>query len=185
MAIFPKDDDKRRTGSKGRQIVHSILNMDHWEYKEETGSDVGRDCILELSENDEWHNHKIEGQIKGTAQPHEVHDKKFISVQLKMKTINYALGSAHAFLLFLADTINQIVYYQPIQEYFIKNPELFDIVDTAQQNLNILIPKENFVTNNDNDLQRLARTQYSRDDKNRLEAKERVIVNRKNTGFGR
>ena len=65
----PKDDEKRRTGSRGRGIVHFKLNADHWDYREETGNDYGRDCVAELSENDEWLNHKVEGQIKGTASP--------------------------------------------------------------------------------------------------------------------
>ena len=58
----PKDDEKRKTSSNGRAIVHFMLDADHWDYKEETVNDYGRDCIVELSEKDEWLNHKVEGQ---------------------------------------------------------------------------------------------------------------------------
>lgn len=172
MAELPKDSEQRKTGSKGRQIFHSKLDTDHWEYKEETGSDVGRDCIIELSENNEWHNHKIECQIKGTAKPSELNGGKFISFPMEIKTINYALGSPIAFLLVLVDTTNQVVYYQAIQEYFIENPQFIDKLNSEQGKLSIHISKEKVVADKDDDLQRLAKTQYSRIGKNKLTAHE-------------
>lgn len=65
----PIDCEPRKTGSKARAIVHYKLNAEHWDYREETGNDYERDCVIELSENDCWNNHKIEGQIKGTRSP--------------------------------------------------------------------------------------------------------------------
>lgn len=133
----PKDDEKRKTSSKGRAIVHFMLDADHWDYKEETGYDYGRDCIVELSEKDEWLNHKVEGQIKGTASPKFVGND--ISFPMPVKTIEYALGTHTAFILFVADTTTKRdVYYQCVQQYFIDNKYLFDKL--SQQTINIHIP---------------------------------------------
>ena len=99
----PKDDEKRKTDSKGRGIVHFKLNADHWDYREETGNDYGRDCVAELSENNEWCNHKVEGQIKGTASPQFVGNT--VSFPMLVKTIENALGTSTSFILFVADTI--------------------------------------------------------------------------------
>ena len=46
------------------------------------------------------------------------------------KTINYGLSSPIAFVLFYVDVDHGIVYYLPIQDYFIANPELFDALES-------------------------------------------------------
>ena len=38
-------------------------------FKEESGNDSGRDCVVKMLEKDEWINYIVEGQIKGTAFP--------------------------------------------------------------------------------------------------------------------
>ena len=121
----PRDNEQRKTGSKGRAIVHFRLNPEHWDYKEETGNDYGRDCIIELSEDDEWRNHKVEGQIKGTGRPSLLSSDE-VSFPMQVKTIEYALGSPVAFILFVADTSTEDVYYQCVQDYFIHHTELFE-----------------------------------------------------------
>ena len=154
----PKDSEMRRTGSKGRQILHYRIDSDHWEYKEETGNDFGRDCVLELSENDEWNNHKLEGQIKGTKSLMLINNGEAISFPMPVKTIEYALGSQTAFLLFVADTVNQTVYYQCVQDYFINNIDCFDRLD--QGTINIHIPVSQKLPGDDSLLQGWARTTY-------------------------
>lgn len=52
MARFPIDTEQRKTGSRACAIVHYRINSDHWVYREETEIDIGRDCILELSEDE-------------------------------------------------------------------------------------------------------------------------------------
>ncbi len=113
------DSEKRRIGSKARAIVHYKLNAEHWDYCEETSNDYGRDCIIELSEDDCWNNHKIEGQIKETHTPKRLKNEKYFSFPLEIKTINYALGTPSAFVLFYVDIGNEAVYYLLIQDYFI------------------------------------------------------------------
>jgi hypothetical protein len=162
MSTYPADCEQRKLGSKGCKIFHYILDTDHWEYKQETGNDVGRDCILELSENNQWRNHKVEGQIKGKAHPKELQGGEYISFPMEVKTINYAIQSPIAFVLFVVDTSNEIVYYQPIQEYLICNPDLIEKLSTKQQTINIRIPKSNTLPQKDKELQTLASIIYRR-----------------------
>ena len=152
----PKDDEKRKTGSRGRGILHFKLDADHWDYREETGNDYGRDFVVELSENDEWLNHKVEGQIKSTASPKFVGD--FVSFPMPVKTIEYALGTHTSFILFVVDTKKEYVYYQCVQQYFIDNKELFDKLN--QQTINIHIPVSQNLSVDDKLLQNWARSTF-------------------------
>lgn len=161
MYKYPQDCEQRKIESKSCQIFHSQINTDHWAYKQEPNNDVGRDCILELSENDLWKNHKIECQIKGTKNPNIISNGKFISFAMEIKTINYALSSHNSFLLFLVNLNNQIIYYQSIQDYFINNPTLLDKLRTDQKTLNIRIDTCNILANCDKDLQKLAVKEYT------------------------
>lgn len=134
MARFPIDTEQRKTGSRACAIVHYRINSDHWVYREETEIDIGRDCILELSEDDKWLNHKIECQIKGVRSSSRLEGMKLkkensYSFPLEKKTIMYALNSNVAFVLFLVDLANETVYYLAIQEYFIANKELFKRIE--------------------------------------------------------
>ena len=154
----PKDDEKRKTGSRGRAIVHCQIDSDHCDYREETGNDYGRDCIIELSENDEWHNHKVEGQIKGTGSIKKIDDGAYISFPMPVRTIEYALGTATAFVLFVADTKTNDVYFQCVQDYFIENKKLFEKLE--QSTINIRIPVSQNLTSGDAALQELARVTF-------------------------
>ena len=166
---MPKDCDNRQTGSRARAIVHYKLNSKHWDYKEETGNDVGRDCILELAYNGTWNNDKIEGQIKGTENLKLLKNND-ISFQLSTKTINYALASSNSFLLFLVDVNTENTYYLNIQDYFIENPKLLSKL-FLQKSINVHIKKANIVTNDDSKLIEMARRVYYIDDKNNLRYK--------------
>ena len=156
---FPKDCSARKIGSRGRQLVHSLIDTDHWEYHEESGNDFGRDCVIELSENGEWRNHKLEGQIKGTTNIQKICDGQFVSFSIETKTISYALETPIPFILFVADTINNVVYYQCVQDYFISNNELCKKLEN-QDTLTIRIPIEQTVTRNDHNLQELAKIRF-------------------------
>ena len=160
MPRTPIDSEACRIGSKARAIVHYKLNAEHWDYREETGNDYGRDCIIELSENDCWNNHKIEGQIKGTCNPTQLKREKCFSFPLDIKTINYALGTPSAFSLFYVDIVNEAVYYLPIQDYFISNNDLFDKLDKVQGTINVHIPVDNILSDNDFDLQEISKSVY-------------------------
>lgn len=67
-------------------------------------------------------------------------------IPLKKKTTNYALRSRDAFVLFLCDLLNEKVYYLPIQEYFIDNPEEYKRLEKDTKNMNLHIPVKNVVT---------------------------------------
>ena len=160
MITYPADCDQRKIGTRAAQILHYKLDADHWEYKQVTGNDVGRDCILELSENNQWKNHKIEGQIKGKREPNMIQNDQFVSFPMDVKTINYALQSSIAFVLFVVDTTKEIVYYQPVQEYAIANPQLLDKLSGNQKTVNIRIPKQQILSYDDRELQGLATKTY-------------------------
>lgn len=160
MANSPQNSEQRKIGARARAILHYTLDADHWEYREETGNDVGRDCVIELSENDEWCNHKIEGQVKGTKSPNLLKDGQTFSFPFEIKTIKYALGSNNAFILFYVDVTSENVYYLPIQDYFITNKVYFSNLNSGQATLNVHIPKGNLLSKNDTELQDLTRSVY-------------------------
>ena len=137
MPGLPKDCAARVISAEARKLVHYRFPSEHWEYHEETGRDVGRDCSIELVESDEFVNKKIEGQIKGTRSPNRLKGKDVFSFAMEKKTINYGLSSPIAFVLFYVDVDHGIVYYLPIQDYFIANPELFDALESNTTTINV------------------------------------------------
>lgn len=154
----PKDDTNRKIGSRARAILHYRINSNHWEYREDTGNDFGRDCILELSENDEWNNKKIEGQIKGTSVIQKIEHGAYVSYPMPVKTIEYALGTSTAFVLFVIDVNTEDVFYQCIQDYFIEDKNLFKKLN--QKTINIRIPIIQNLASDDVLLQDLARITF-------------------------
>lgn len=160
MAKLPKDCSARKIGARARQLVHCSFNVDHWEYHEYTGTDHGIDCVIELVENEEWHNKKIEGQIKGTQNPAILQKENAFSFALDVKTANYGLGSSTAFVLFFVDVSEEAVYYLPLQDYFIANPGEFERLEKNQCTINVHIPRCNTVNDNDFELRQIAKSVY-------------------------
>ena len=131
--------------------------MEHWKFHGRTGNDYGIDIEFELSENNEWENNKIEGQIKGTNSFKILSDNDFITFALKTYTIRYALNSPYSFVLFVVDVVIVKVYYLPIQEYFIYNKELILKIE-LQKTINVHIPLANIIDKSDDyDLQQIAK----------------------------
>lgn len=160
--IFPKDNNTRKIASRARQLVHSKINVEHWEFKEETGNDVGRDCILELSEDNQWRNHKVEGQIKGTTVPKYILEDKYISFSLEAKTLNYAINSNIPFILFVVDINKEIVYYQCIQDYYHENKREIDSkLGSGQESCSIRISIRSNLNFDDSYLQTIAKKNYN------------------------
>lgn len=173
---LPFDSTSRRIDSRACAILHYLIDSNHWIYRDLTGQDVGCDCVLELSENDRFCNRKVEGQIKGTENisRYALKTTQAYSFPLEIKTINYALGSSRPFLLFLVDVTYERIFYVEIQNLFICNKELFDRLEEAEEKqrqdskeerttkrkLNLHIPFENALTENDADLQMIAHRTY-------------------------
>ena len=162
MKGFPEDDNKRITGAVGRQMVHGAFSMERWEYHEITGVDRGTDCEFELVENGQFTNKKIHGQVKGTyhIENYETTDVNTYSFPLEIKIINYALNCSEAFVLFLADAVSSKVYYLAIQDYFIENPKEYIRLKKNKSTVTLHIPKNNIVTNDDFELQHIAKSVY-------------------------
>ena len=160
MPKLPKDCSARVIGSEARKLVHYIFSSQRWEYRECTGNDTGLDCIIELIENERWTNKKLEGQIKGTLNPKKLQSENCFSFALDIKTINYGLSSSIAFVLFYVDIESEKVYYLPIQDYFIANPILFNQLKKNESTMNLHIPLDNLVCNEDFELQQIAKSTY-------------------------
>lgn len=83
----------------------------------------------------------------------KLNGKNVISFPMDVKTINYGLGSSVAFVLFLVDVDEKEVYYLPLQDYFISNVSLFNRSESNQDKMNLHIPCDNIVSDNDFELQ--------------------------------
>lgn len=160
MPKLPKDSTARQIGSKARQLVHMRFNAARWEFHEITGTDHGTDCLLELIDDNEFSNHEIKGQIKGSRNFNYISNRNFISYSLDIKTINYGLNSPEPFLLFCVDVDDEIVYYLPLQEYFIQHPVLFERLKNNTSTLAIHVPTDNTVGEDDFELQEIAKESY-------------------------
>ena len=159
-SILPKDKASGVISREVRKLVHSSFSAERWDYHEETGSDNGRDCIIELVEDECFENKKIEGQIKGTKSPKLLGQKGCFTFPLDVKTINYGLSSPIAFVLLYVTVNDKKVYYLPLQDYFIANPELFERLSENKATLNVHIPLDNIVCEEDFDLQQIAKSVY-------------------------
>lgn len=159
MPRLPKDCSSRIIGARARQLVHYSFDVRHWEYHEYTGTDHGIDCVIELVEDEQWHNKKIEGQIKGTCKPVYLQKEDAISFPIEVKTVNYGLGSNVAFVLFVVDVDKEKVFYLPLQDYFIARPNEFERLKNKEK-INLHIPIANLVDDNDFELQQIAKSVY-------------------------
>ena len=160
MPRLPKDSSARVIGAEARKLVHYRFASERWEFHEITGQDSGLDCTVELVENEQFVNKRLDGQIKGTQNPCRLKSGDSFSISLDIKTINYGLSSANAFVLFFVTVDDETVYYLPIQDYFIANPILFDKLENNTQTINVHIPCDNIVCEEDFDLQQIAKSVY-------------------------
>lgn len=164
--VLPYEVEMEKTGRGGMALVHFAFNYDHWEFRQETGADKGRDCAFEyIDEDNSWPNATIRGQVKGTKTPdsYRLKNEECFSYKLERKTINYALRSNDAFLLLLADLVNNKVYYLPIQDYFIENESEYATLEKKNDGGMMLhIPIANVVTKDeDAALVELAKCTYT------------------------
>ena len=164
--ILPKEVDLEKTGRGGMALVHYAFDYNHWEFRLETGADRGTDCAFEyIDEDNQWHHATIRGQVKGTKSPdsYRLKTEDCFSYSLEIKTINYALRSRDAFLLFFCDLINSKVYYLAIQDYFIENESRYKNLEEKNGGTMALhIPIANVVTKDDDSaLVELAKCTYT------------------------
>ena len=120
--------------------------------------------MLEYIDENNWHNCIIQGQVKGTKTPESylLKDGKHFSYKLEKKYINYALRSSNASVLFLCDLKNDIVYFLPIQDYFIENPDKYvNLANAETESMMLHIPIGNIVSRiDDSKLCKLANATY-------------------------
>jgi len=162
MARYPKDCPARVIGTAARTLFPSKLDPYYWEPHELTGTDHGTDMIIEYIENNEYHNKKIECQIKGTTDINMHQIKNGFSYSLDIKTINYALDSSNGFLLIIIDINTEEIYCLPIQDYFIANPENFCKLKNNTTTINLKFNQENLLNEYENELKEIAKSIYIR-----------------------
>lgn len=154
--MFPKDSPQARTGARARAVLHYALDSYIWEYHEETGLDVGRDCVIELIEEGEYRNHKIECRVKGTenVERFRLKDGSF-SVPIKTATLNYGLSSAVPFVVFLVDNKTEDVMFIEVTEYFSSHQNQRERLG-RQEKLSIPFSPDKTLINNGEELVRIA-----------------------------
>lgn len=160
MSKFLQDYYGRIINAEAKKLVHCKFSSQNWEYCGPSGYNNRSGCTMELVENGEFLNNKIEGYIKGTYSPKLMKDGKKYALEIDIKNINYGLGSSCAFVIFYVDVINKIVYYLPLQDYFISKPELFDRLEKNKSTMTVHIPCDNIVCEDDYDLQQIAKSVY-------------------------
>ena len=165
--ILPKDCSAREVSTRSRGIFAYQIDAARWEWHEQTGTDHGTDVVLELSEEGGFAGKKIEGQIKGRTKIEYLKSGK-IKFDLEVKTINYALGNANAFVLFLVDVKKEQVYYLPIQDYFITNPNKFELAETNTTTVTVHLEPDNNLDKKPDDLIEIAKVVYAGGPSNRL-----------------
>lgn len=151
------------------RLAHYAFNFECWEFRLGTGKDVGEDCVYEYIDEHAWHNGRIRAQVKGIRNPktYLVAKGTEFSYQIKKHTIEYALRSKEAFVLLLCDLMNEKVYYLPLQDYFINNPEEYKRLRSDTDSMKLRVPVSNIVDSAHNDeLVALSNNSYVfRDDK--------------------
>lgn len=160
---YPKDCSARIKNTEARKIFPNNLDSKWWEHHEQTGTDHGTDMIIEYIENEEYHNNKIECQIKGTTHMENYKKKKYISYPLDIKTINYGLNCKNAFVFVLVDILESKVYYVALQDYFIAHKEFFYNIMNNKETYSIQIDGNDILTReNDFELKQIAKATYKR-----------------------
>ncbi|MBQ8318733.1 MAG: DUF4365 domain-containing protein [Lachnospiraceae bacterium] len=156
---FPKDCPARVVSTRAKSIFVYNLDAKKWEWHEQAGTDHRTDIIIELVEDGMYKNKKIEGQIKGRTILNYLKDGR-ISFGLDVKTVMYALGGYNPFVLFLVDVQNERVYYLPIQEYFLDNPQKFDDLINNKESISVHINPYSVMKVGDDRLCQLAKYVY-------------------------
>lgn len=161
MLKYPKNCTSRTICTAARAIFPSKLNSIYWEFHELTGTDHGTDMVIEYVENEEFHNNKIQIQLKGTTNIQRYKKKSYYSFPLDIKTINYALESKIAFVLVIVDINSEEVYCIPLQDYFIANIKEYNKVFTTQDSISIRFTDENLLNNVEEELREISKECYS------------------------
>ena len=146
---LPRDDSREinAIGRGGMRLAHYAFNFECWEFRLGTGKDVGEDCVYEYIDEHSWHNARIRAQVKGIRNPKTylvARDTEF-SYPLGKEFIEYALRSNEAFVLLICDLMNEKVYYLPLQDYFINNPEEYKRLRSGTDSMKLRVPVSNIV----------------------------------------
>ncbi|MDY4788159.1 MAG: DUF4365 domain-containing protein [Bacilli bacterium] len=141
-----KDSNEQKKERKSLSIVDYKFSANgRWNYRRESGQDVGCDCIIEFVDDDGIYRGKISRcQVKGRQDLKFICNKSLISFPLESATYNMALTANYLFILLIVDLSSEDIY-------FLKLNNLGDKTNN-NKTINIHIPVENIFPKNEKGL---------------------------------
>ncbi len=159
MSKMPIDCQQRRIASRARAVLHGRVNTDRWLYREVYDDPDGVDCTLELSEKNRWHGDVINGQIRGTTRLRRLSGGD-LSFAMETRDLRAAMRYAGAYVLFLVEVKSGEVYFLPVQDYVLSDRGVQKKLLGRQKRVNVRIPAENLLLDDDAALRRIAKKRY-------------------------
>lgn len=162
---YPQDTIEKLKERESFQIFFSLIDVKTWEYIGSDHNDHGVDYSFEYIEEKQYKGYRILAQLKSSNQDLKINNNK-ICFDFPVKTANYAVTCAQPFIFFFVDLKNRMVYYLPIQDYFIANPSKMEKLEKNTESIRLFIPLENTIDNEN--LKEVAKAQYSFDEEKGL-----------------
>ena len=162
--VFPKDTEEKLKERESFQIFFSLLDMKKWEYLGSDHNDHGVDYSFEYIEDGEYKGFRMLTQLKSSAKAKIQNDE--IIFDFPAKTANYAISCPQPFVFFFVDLTSRQVYYLPLQDYFIANPDKMEALEKNKSSIRVFIPLNNRL--DDAELKEVAKSQYTFDEEHGL-----------------
>lgn len=80
--VLPKDNQINRPESGRIALLYYAIDYEHWEFRQETDEDRGRDCVLEYIDENSRSNCIIQSQVKGIKMPEYYLLKEILEIHL-------------------------------------------------------------------------------------------------------
>lgn len=161
---YPQDSEEKLKERESFQIFFSLMDMRTWEYLGSDYNDHGVDYSFEFIEDGEYKGYRIFVQLKSSQKP-EIRNNEIV-FDFPVHTANYAITCAQPFIFFFVNLTNRIVYYLPLQDYFIANKDKMDKLENNKTKIRVFIPLKNTIDSER--LKEVVKAQYSFDEENGL-----------------
>lgn len=141
-----KDSRESKKERKSLSIVDYKFSANgRWNYRRESGQDIGCDCTREFVDDNEIYRGKIARcQIKGRTDLKFIDNKSSISFPLEASTYNMALTANYLFILLIVDLRNEDIYFLKLNSLEHKT--------NNNKTINVHIPVENKFPENEKSL---------------------------------
>lgn len=162
--VYPQDTPQKRNERRSFQLFLSILNTDCWEHLGSDHNDHGVDYSFEYIEEEQYKGYRVLCQLKSRTNP--VIKNNTIVFDFPVKTANYAVGCPQPFVFFFVNLTTHEVFFLPLQDYFIANPDKMRALDRNKGTIRVFIPLDNRL--DDPELIAVAKSQYTFDEEHGL-----------------